>query len=426
MGAFGGLIGALFNYMNIQLTKFRNVYVKKRISTLLECVIVASCSAIIGFLLSYYVRDDCQPIGRDLVSKYPVQLFCDDGQYNAMSGLWFQTPEKSVRSLFHDPPGSFNPITLLIFCATYYFLAIWTYGLAIPSGLFIPSLLIGAAWGRLFGIGINTLFPTASVNPGKYALIGAASTLGGILRMTLSLTVIVTEATGDISLGLPIMFAIMAAKLVGDLFNEGIFDMHIALAGIPLLDWEPPSMTQKLSAQHVMTFPVVVLREKETVGRIMNILQNTKHNGFPVVDGYEPDAKVVDNFGLLKGFILRHQLLTLLKKKCYLFDSYLLTPEDFKECYPRYLNLKDIHLREDEMDRELDLRPYMNLSPYTVTENSNLPRMFRLFRGLGLRHLIVVDEHNNVIGIVTRIDLAKYKTHVGFKHAFVKELSITT
>lgn len=56
--------------------------------------------------------------------------------------------------------------------------------------------------------------------------------------MTLSLTVIVTEATGDISLGLPIMFSIMAAKLAGDLFNEGIFDMHIQLSGIPLLEWE--------------------------------------------------------------------------------------------------------------------------------------------------------------------------------------------
>lgn len=81
----------------------------------------------------------------------------------------------------------------------------WTYGLAIPSGLFIPSLLIGAAWGRLVGIGMATIFPGLNVDPGKYALIGAAATLGGILRMTLSLTVIVTEATGDISLGLPIM-----------------------------------------------------------------------------------------------------------------------------------------------------------------------------------------------------------------------------
>jgi chloride channel 7 len=262
MGLFGGLIGALFNHTNIQLTKFRNVYLKRKLTTIMECLLVAAMTAIVGFLLSFYLSNDCQPIGRDLVSKYPVQLFCNDGQYNAMSGLFFQTPEKSVRSLFHDPPGSFNPVTLIVFCLAYYILAVWTYGLAIPSGLFIPSLLIGAAWGqhfilnkspnnifylnfflktllgRLVGIGIALLLPNSAIDPGKYALIGAASTLGGIVRMTLSLTVIITEATGDITLGLPIMFSIMAAKLVGDLFNEGIFDMHIQLSGIPLLDWK--------------------------------------------------------------------------------------------------------------------------------------------------------------------------------------------
>jgi chloride channel 7 len=56
--------------------------------------------------------------------------------------------------------------------------------------------------------------------------------------MTLSLAVIVTEATGDISLGLPIFFSLMAAKLFGDLFNEGLFDSHIQLSGVPLLAWE--------------------------------------------------------------------------------------------------------------------------------------------------------------------------------------------
>ena len=64
--------------------------------------------------------------------------------------------------------------------------------------------------------------------------------------MTLSLTVIITEATGDITLGLPIMFAIMAAKFVGDIFNEGLFDMHIQLSGTPLIDWEPPAKTKKV------------------------------------------------------------------------------------------------------------------------------------------------------------------------------------
>lgn len=71
--------------------------------------------------------------------------------------------------------------------------------------------------------------------------------------MTLSLTVIITEATGDITLGLPIMFSIMAAKLVGDLFNEGLFDMHIQLSGIPLIEWEPPAKTKKVTLMMIIS-----------------------------------------------------------------------------------------------------------------------------------------------------------------------------
>ena len=28
------------------------------------------------------------------------------GEYHVLGAIWFQTPEQSVRSLFHDPPGS--------------------------------------------------------------------------------------------------------------------------------------------------------------------------------------------------------------------------------------------------------------------------------------------------------------------------------
>lgn len=51
-----------------------------------------------------------------------------------------------------------------------------------PSGLFIPLLLTGAAWGRLIGIGLGYALAdqasTLPIYPGKYALIGAAATLG--------------------------------------------------------------------------------------------------------------------------------------------------------------------------------------------------------------------------------------------------------
>ena len=60
--------------------------------------------------------------------------------------------------------GSYNPLTLGMFTLTYFFLACWTYGLAVSAGVFIPSLLIGAAWGRLIGILLPSISSSSSVS----------------------------------------------------------------------------------------------------------------------------------------------------------------------------------------------------------------------------------------------------------------------
>ena len=41
--------------------------------------------------------------------------------------------------------------------------------------------------------------------------------------MTISLTIILIEATGNLTYGFPIMVVLMVAKWVGDFFNEGMF-----------------------------------------------------------------------------------------------------------------------------------------------------------------------------------------------------------
>ena len=71
---------------------------------------------------------------------------------------------------------------------------------------------------------------------GVYALIGSASMLGGMARMTISITVIMIEATDDYSYGLPLMLTLMTARWVGNSFNEGLYDIHIHLNKVPLLE----------------------------------------------------------------------------------------------------------------------------------------------------------------------------------------------
>ena len=53
-------------------------------------------------------------------------------------------------------------------------------------------------------------------------------------------------------------------------------------------------------------------------------------------------------------------------------------------------------------ERVIDLRPYMNTSPTPVPETFSLERAYRMFAQLGLRHLVVVDHHNHVKGMITR------------------------
>lgn len=57
-------------------------------------------------------------------------------------------------------------------------------GVALPTGLFVPSILCGAAYGRLVGVFVADLRPVtgslSSIDEGTYALLGAASFLGGL------------------------------------------------------------------------------------------------------------------------------------------------------------------------------------------------------------------------------------------------------
>uniref|UniRef100_A0A8D2NWN6 Chloride channel protein n=1 Tax=Zosterops lateralis melanops TaxID=1220523 RepID=A0A8D2NWN6_ZOSLA len=424
MGVVGGILGALFNALNYWLTMFRIRYIHRPCLQVVEAMLVAAVTATVGFVMIYCSRD-CQPIQGSSVA-YPLQvghaaeqhlgwgLFCADGEYNSMATAFFNTPEKSVVNLFHDPPGSYNPMTLGMFTLMYFFLACWTYGLTVSAGVFIPSLLIGAAWGRLFGISLSYLTKGSIwADPGKYALMGAAAQLGGIVRMTLSLTVIMMEATGNVTYGFPIMLVLMTAKIVGDYFVEGLYDMHIQLQSVPFLHWEAPVTSHSLTAREVMSTPVTCLRRIERVGTVVDILSDTSsnHNGFPVVES-NPDTTQVAG---LRGLILRSQLIVLLKHKVFVERANLsvvqrrLKLKDFRDAYPRFPPIQSIHVSQDERECMIDLSEFMNPSPYTVPQEASLPRVFKLFRALGLRHLVVVDNRNEVVGMVTRKDLARYR-----------------
>jgi CBS domain-containing protein len=421
MGAGGGLLGALFNEINKRITLYRMKHVRTKKQKLAEAVLVATVATSFVFIFAMTLGQ-CRPLPHSTNSEFNKDarsFFCEDTEYNDMATLAFNPQEVTIKALFHLD-GHFAMRTLGLYFVMFFFVACWTYGVAIPSGLFVPCIVTGAAYGRLVGSLIQHMLPGYSKTYlGTYALIGAASFLGGVVRMTISLTVILIESTDEISLGLPLMVSLMVAKWVGDLFNEGLYDIHIELRHIPLLEWEPTETMKQFKARDIMAHHPVCFMEVERVGDIVDILRSCDHMGFPVVRPrvvQGQSGQPAHHRGEFRGLILRSQLCVLLQEQCYgvrrdaAVLARTLSEEDFVRYYPfgtkRMAAALDA-VPAEAMDLYMDISPYMSSSPYTVYSHTSLTRVFNIFRTMGLRHLVVLDQENNAaVGIVTRKDLA--------------------
>jgi len=432
IGCLGGLIGAVFNAANENLTIWRmkrmNHSKQKRV---LEALLISMLVTTVSFVIPMaWNRCTDKPTDmqdwsnqeKNLVDAL-VQFQCEEGQYNEVASLIFTDADTAIKQLFHfreagiDDASTFSSAALFLFFIPYITLAAIVHGIAVPSGLFVPSLLSGAAFGRLCGHLLHKLDHTSGTfaDSGTYALMGAAAVMGGMARMTISLTVILLEATGDMQYVLPLMLTVMCARFIGNVFNEGIYDIHIKLKGIPFLEPEVPSIAEKyeIIASQVMSTDVKCLRPIERVGVVFDLLRSCSHGTFPIVDD--------DTTGTLFGTASRDMLCTLLQRKAYSAASAvddgkglssrtkrvtaLVQWDTLERVYPRYPSINDIDVRSTERDCLLDLRPYANTAPYTINETASIQRTYRLFRTLGLRTLSVVNHSNQVVGIITRKDL---------------------
>ncbi|KAK6177582.1 hypothetical protein SNE40_015655 [Patella caerulea] len=460
MGFIGGCLGAIFNTLNKSLSLHRmiNVNPKHKIFRLLEAILVAMVTTTIAFV-SAMTLGQCRkiPLKPSIINstRSSVELtvrdyFCEDGYYNDMATLFFNPQEIAIKQLFHQA-GTFSMPSLAIFFILFFFLACWTYGVSVPSGLFVPSLLCGAAYGRFVALFLEQVFGYKTVYSGTYALVGAAAFLGGVVRMTISLTVILIESTNEISYGLPIMLVLMVAKWSGDLFNEGLYDIHINLKSVPLLEWDPPTEAARMKAKAIMDSRLKVVFPQTRVASLIRLLKTTAHNVFPVVTAARDDCSAVTLVGpsqeadlqeqddvecfvnqnnsnqdgdgnpiellqrnlpmKFEGMILRSQLVTLLKNHAWYKENVEEPPrdtvsyEEFITDYPRYPDIYDLQIPTLDGEALVDVGAYLNPCPYTVYPETTVSQVFHLFRGMGLRHLPVVCHKGELKGIITRHNL---------------------
>ncbi|KPV74558.1 uncharacterized protein RHOBADRAFT_54361 [Rhodotorula graminis WP1] len=278
LGVAGGIWGAWFIHINEEWERIR------RTSGLqdwpvTEVGVLALFTAVVSYLVVFM---------RVPSAELVVALFQDCSGPDA-HGLCDSSKTSSIVFL----------LLLAAFAKT--LLTAATFGASIPAGVFLPSLTVGACAGRAVGLVMDALHKAhpaswvfadcpadgGCINPSVYAVIGAASALGGVTRMTISLVVILFELTGAIDIVIQLMLAVMVAKFTGDYISKnGIYETWINLRNYPFLNNKLDYRRDTVLARHVMT-PVAELAcvsdEGWEVARLEALLDKEDWRGFPVL-----------------------------------------------------------------------------------------------------------------------------------------------
>ncbi|KAJ3169274.1 glycerol ethanol, ferric requiring protein [Geranomyces variabilis] len=307
LGVFGGLIGVLLISVNRRVQKFRKQSWLK-LHPIYEVAALAAGTAFVCYL-NIFTRVDSSDLLEGLFRE------CEEADFHGLCS--------------RDRRGRIIAL-LVVALIMRIMLTTITFGIKIPAGIFIPSMVWGALFGRVLGMTVqswqeltgtsilyrhdpsNTLFyscpPDGScVTPGVYAMLGAIGALGGVTRMTLSLTVVMFELTGTLNYIVPCMATLMTAKIVGDLFGKGGFaEMQIRMNRYPFLDPREDEVIG-LTASEVMTPSaelVCFVVSGMTVADIEEALSQARYKGFPVLKSLD-DLTLV---GYISNEDLRHAL----------------------------------------------------------------------------------------------------------------------
>jgi chloride channel 2 len=173
--------------------------------------------------------------------QYPFRLFALD-------------PRAAINDLFKAVPlymtDHFGWAELVLLPLVKFVLVALSIGLPLPAGVFVPSFLIGAGFGRLYGELMRMLFGDVVI-PGSYAVVGAAAFTAGVTR-AISCAVIIFEVTGQIRHLVPVIISVLLAVIVGNAFNRSLYETLVLMKHLPYMPILRRDRTPEMTAQDIM------------------------------------------------------------------------------------------------------------------------------------------------------------------------------
>ncbi|OQE44104.1 hypothetical protein PENCOP_c002G01533 [Penicillium coprophilum] len=408
LGIFGGLYGAFVMKWNLRMAAFRKKYLSQWPIT--ESVVLAGLTAILCYpnmFLKINMTGMMEILFRECEGGHDYNGLCDS------KNRWSMVFSLAIA-------------TILRTC-----LVIISYGCKVPAGIFVPSMAVGASFGRMIGIMVQALhesFPQSAffascdpdvpcITPGTYAFLGAGAALSGIMHLTISVTVIMFELTGALTYILPTMIVVGVTKAVGDRFGSGgIADRMIWFNGFPFLDNKEDHVFNVPVSHAMTTGPLSLPASDFPVREAEHLLNDNKFQGFPVVE--DRTSKI------LVGYIGRTELRYAIDRarnqgmiapnaRC------VFTKEAADAAVARRASVSQQSRSSDTFDAIqrsagapfVDFSRYVDHTPLTVHPRHPLETVMEIFKKMGPR-VILVEHRGKLTGLVTVKDCLKYQFKV--------------
>uniref|UniRef100_A0A8C9Y5R1 Chloride voltage-gated channel 1 n=1 Tax=Sander lucioperca TaxID=283035 RepID=A0A8C9Y5R1_SANLU len=293
IGISCGFLGAFFVYLNRQVVLFmRRPTALTRFLTKHRLIYPGAVTLIISTLT--FPPGFGQFMAGELMPRECINSLFDNFTWTKISAS--SAPPGLGRSSAWLHPHVSVFVILLLFCIMKFWMSAVSTTMPIPSGAFMPVFILGAAFGRLIGEIMATLFPNGilfdgivyRILPGGYAVIGAAAMTGAVTH-TVSTAVICFELTGQISHILPMMVAVILANMVAQGLQPSLYDSIIQVKKLPYLPELYICIPSKYNifVEDIMVRKVKFLSSQSTYRELNHLLETTTLKTIPLVDSKE-------------------------------------------------------------------------------------------------------------------------------------------
>ncbi|XP_054637676.1 chloride channel protein 1 [Dunckerocampus dactyliophorus] len=293
IGISCGFLGAFFVYLNRQVVLFmRRPTALTRFLTKHRLIYPGAVTLIIATFT--FPPGFGQFMAGELMPRECINSLFDNFTWTKITPS--SPPPGLGRSAVWLHPQVSVFVILLLFLVMKFWMSAVSTTMPIPSGAFMPVFILGAAFGRLVGEIMATLFPNGilfdgivyRILPGGYAVIGAAAMTGAVTH-TVSTAVICFELTGQISHILPMMVAVILANMVAQGLQPSLYDSIIQVKKLPYLPELALGHISKYNifVEDIMVRKVKFLSSRSTYRELNHLLETTTLKTIPLVDSKE-------------------------------------------------------------------------------------------------------------------------------------------